>query len=233
MCYNYEALVRREFKRSIREVGKDIASDQLNQYQLKVLSSPLEDLFDSWSAFPGSEVVVFDQIDLKPEFYFFGYLAPWVKEIKQSNLQFNARSESLVDKPTWKKSWSGNQRCVALAKGFYETDRNTKNRYFFSLKDDQMMYLAGIYNHWANPETGEIIKTMAIITTTPNELVKSVHDRMPVIIEKDQLHDWLNVDTDKTIIQEMLQPLDAAKMTIKELPNSSNKIKTSQSKLDF
>ena len=56
---------------------------------------------------------------------------------------------------------------------------------------------------------------------------------MPVILENDQFQEWLNVDTDKTNIQNMLQPFDATKMTIKELPNSNNKIKATQSKLDL
>lgn len=235
MCYNYEALTRAGIKRSIRDIGKEETMSSVTPFEKKIISSEVD--LEPWSVFPGAEVAVIPIESQTQEFYFFGFLPSWAKEIRQSALNFNARADSLNGKPTWKKVWLKKQRCVVCATGFYEKDRATGKNYFFKHQGNKPMNIAGIYNHWANPETGEIIKTFAIITTEPNKEVKPFHDRMPVVLTEEKLKRWLDVNTTSVEADAMLVPLEDNMLEVREMPAPVKK-KTmqknnSQGSLDF
>lgn len=235
MCYNYEALTRTGIKRSIRDIGKEDTLASLTLMERKIISS-LDD-FEPASVYPGAEAVVIPLDSQVPEYYYFGFLPSWAKEIKQSALNFNARSDSLNIKPTWKKVWAMKQRCIVCATGFYEKDRNSGKNYFFKHPKGRYMNLAGVYNHWADPQTGEIIKTFAIITTEPNNKVKPFHDRMPVILTEDKLKIWLDTATTSASADSMLVPIDENMLEVIEMPAPPKKAKktkgNSQGSLDL
>ena len=114
-----------------------------------------------------------------------GLIPSWVKDPKEfkGNL-FNARAETLNDKPSFKKPFK-NQRCIVPALGFYEWKKegNTKTPHFIHREDGDLLALAGLYDNWHDE-----LYSYTIITTTPNQVMETIHDRMPVILEEDQFN---------------------------------------------
>ncbi len=126
-----------------------------------------------------------------------GLIPSWAKDLSIGNKMINARSETLNQKPSFKIALK-KRRCLIVADGFYEWKKkgNFKEPFYIRLKSRQPFGFAGLYDSWKSPE-GKEIKSCAIITTEANELIKSIHHRMPVIIPKNKEDDWL-----KTNIQE-------------------------------
>lgn len=113
----------------------------------------------------------------------------WGMENEKYGLVINAKSESLYDKPMFSKSVE-KRRLIIPCEKFYEWDR-TERRITFSIDSDDVMYLAGLYDIAKN----EI--SFAIITTSANESMAPFHDRMPLIIKKDDVKPWLS-DSSRT-----------------------------------
>jgi putative SOS response-associated peptidase YedK len=93
----------------------------------------------------------------------------------------NARSETAADKPAFRLAFR-KRRCLILADGFYEWEKQGKRKqpYLFRLKGGEPFAFAGLWEHWERD--GKVIDSCTILTTDPNELVKPLHDRMPVIL---------------------------------------------------
>ncbi|MEF9939123.1 MAG: SOS response-associated peptidase [Clostridium sp.] len=104
-------------------------------------------------------------------------------QFKRKGVIFNARSETVLEKRTFSSS-AMQRRCLIPAKGFYEWDKS-KNKVSFERPDGQVMFLAGIWNYF------EAVPRFVILTTQANESMLPVHDRMPLIIEPDELDAWL------------------------------------------
>ena len=117
----------------------------------------------------------------------------WGLTGKDKKLIINARAESALDKPMFAGSVE-NRRCVMPAAGFYEWDRD-KNKVTFYRKDRSPIYLAGFYQLSENKDS------FVILTTAANESMIKVHDRMPLMIDRTQVRDWLN---DAAAAKEML-----------------------------
>lgn len=136
----------------------------------------------------------------------------------------NARNDSMV-KPTWKKMIQ-EQRCLILADGFYEWQKqpNTKLKvpYRFELTSKEPFAFAGLWQY-EQDDKGNKVPHSVIITTTPNELVEKVHDRMPVILTPQSEKDWLNpnIGTDEAI--EMLVPYPTVRMVSYPISTLVNK----------
>lgn len=133
-----------------------------------------------------------------------GLVPFWVKDASSARdirmKTFNAKSESLAEKPAFRNSLN-RKRCLVLTTGFYEwhTDGNKKIPYFIALKDQIGFALAGLHDQWINPETGEKINTFTVITTRANPMMEDIHNlkkRMPVILSPGTEQNWLNLDTD-------------------------------------
>lgn len=93
------------------------------------------------------------------------------------------------------------------------------------MRDERIFSLAGLYDTWEN-ENGEKVSTCTIITTTPNEFVKSIHDRMPVILHPDKELDWLDRDiTDQSYLTSLLVPYDANEMKSYQISNMIGNVK--------
>src|SRR5699024_10857276 len=107
-------------------------------------------------------------------------------------------------------------RCLIPVDSFYEWKEihGKKQPIRFMLKDRSIFSLAGLYDSWECPETGQKLHTCTIITTSPNSLIESVHDRMPVILNEEDEQSWLaREQTDVKSLLELLVPYPAAKMT--------------------
>ena len=123
----------------------------------------------------------------------------------------NARAESLL-KPTW-KTMLAEGRCLIPADGFYEWQTSGKSKipYRFELKDKGLFAFAGLW-HLETDKQGRQQRHAVIITTEPNSLVASIHDRMPAILRPEDEEVWLNPDNDPEAVKELLKPYPVSKM---------------------
>ncbi len=117
----------------------------------------------------------------------------WGLTGKDKKLVINARAESVLDKPMFADNME-HRRCVMPASAFYEWDKD-KNKVTFYREDKKPIYLAGFYGLSENRDS------FTILTTAANESMIKVHDRMPLMIDKDMVRDWLY---DKEAAKEML-----------------------------
>lgn len=125
-----------------------------------------------------------------------GLVPSWAKEDSLGNRMINARAETISQKPSFKKSFQLG-RCLVLADGFYEWRKvmgsRTKIPMRFVLKSREPCAFAGLWDTWQQPEDEEL-RSFTIITTEANELLRSVHDRMPVILPQEDEEMWLDSD---------------------------------------
>lgn len=144
-----------------------------------------------------------------------GLVPSWAKEESIGYKMINARAETLGEKPSFRKALE-QRRCIIPADGFYEwrkePDGKTKTPLRIVLKDRSLFGFAGLWERWRNPKSEDLL-TFTIITTTPNSLVESVHNRMPVILSKEAENLWLGSRVRNTqSLTELLQPYPADQM---------------------
>ena len=142
-----------------------------------------------------------------------GLIPNWSKDTSTAARMINARSESVADLPAFREPLRSH-RCLIPADGFYEWKKSGKARepYCFSLPDNDIFAFAGLWDRWRSPE-GRVVETCSILTTSANDLVRDIHDRMPVILSPDAYDLWLDPGFVKRDgILELLQPCPAASM---------------------
>lgn len=118
----------------------------------------------------------------------------WQKTIKDIKLAtFNARAETVMTKPFFRGAWKRN-RCLIPASGYYEWQDTPKGKqpWYFTRRDGEIVTTAGLWDEWTDRETGESLRSCTMIITEPNKFVAEVHDRMPVILEREQFETWLS-----------------------------------------
>ncbi|SOC42365.1 SOS response-associated peptidase [Ureibacillus acetophenoni] len=153
-----------------------------------------------------------------------GLVPAWSKDEKMASKMINARSETVDEKPSFRKSFY-QRRCLIPMDSFFEwkKDGNSKTPMRITMKDNSLFGVAGLWDTWKSP-TGEAIYTCTILTTEPNDLMRGIHDRMPVILSKEQQLTWLDPRIhDKDQLKSLLVPFDAEKMIayqVSELVNS-------------
>jgi putative SOS response-associated peptidase YedK len=130
--------------------------------------------------------------------YRWGLLPSWSKDPLIANRLFNARAETVAEKPSFRSAYA-RRTCAIPVDGFYEWDhRPGKDRqpHYFSRADGAPMVLAGLYEFWrdpAAPEGTEALRTCTVITTEPSADMDGLHDRMPVVLELPDVGEWLDV----------------------------------------
>lgn len=142
-----------------------------------------------------------------------GLVPPWATELSIGSRMINARSETVATKPSFKKSFQS-RRCLVVADGFYEWQKvdDKKQPFFIRLKSDRPFGFAGLWER--NDRTGQPVETCTIITTTANEMMVPLHERMPVIIPPEQYDLWLDPEVqDVTQLERLLQPFPSEEMT--------------------
>jgi putative SOS response-associated peptidase YedK len=134
-----------------------------------------------------------------------GLIPPWSKEGSGSSPLINARSESLFEKPTFKVAILS-KRCVIPADGFFEWAHTKAGRlpYYIRRPDGRPFYMGGIFEDWRSPG-GENVRSCAIITTSAYDPISKIHDRMPIIYDKDMAVLYLDPDlSDRPSIETIL-----------------------------
>lgn len=142
-----------------------------------------------------------------------GLIPYWAKEASIGNRMINARSESVAEKPAYRFSFR-KQRCLIPADGFYEWKKEGKAKqpYLIRRKDAKPFAFAGLWARWQEPDKGPR-DTFTILTTDANELIRPLHDRMPVILDPKDFDLWLDPKIeDRDRLQPLLAPFDSGQM---------------------
>jgi putative SOS response-associated peptidase YedK len=150
--------------------------------------------------------------DRKIEYMRWGLVPSWAKDISIGSKLFNARAETIQEKPSFRPSFA-RRRCLIPADGFYEWQKQEKGPskpFRFQLLEKKPFAFAGLWELWHSPE-GEEMKTCTIITTEANSLVAPVHTRMPVMLDTKTCWQWIE-GRDPSILQAMLRPFPAVEM---------------------
>jgi putative SOS response-associated peptidase YedK len=142
---------------------------------------------------------------------YWGLVPSWAKEKSIGARMINARSETLAEKPSFRNAYK-RRRCLVLADGYYEWQRSgaIKQPYFISFAAGAPFGMAGLWERWRDPGSGEPLESCCIVTTSPAPAVAHVHDRMPVIIPPDAYTEWLDPDNAATDgLARLLAPCEA------------------------
>lgn len=152
-----------------------------------------------------------------------GFVPSWSKDLNFGSQLINARSETVLEKPTFRHAIKY-RRCIIPTSGFYEWEHSggKKQPYYIQLKNQTPMCLAGLWEAWKAPDGSEL-ETFAILTTASNELVATLHDRMPVILPPETFNLWLSHNThDLEQLRYLFQPFPAADMIAHKVPDLVN-----------
>lgn len=155
-----------------------------------------------------------------------GLVPSWSKDAKDGARLANARADGIATKPAFRESLR-KRRCVVPASGFYEWQTIGKAKYpwYFHFKHEQPFLLAGIWESWRSQD-GVELETCSLITTEPNDLVRPLHDRMPVILREQAIEVWLDrAVEDPAVLQPLLAPTPAELMTAMPVNPRVNSVK--------
>lgn len=137
-----------------------------------------------------------------------GLIPSWAKDIAIGNSLINARSETAAEKPSFRSAFK-RRRCIIPTGGFYEWQRQDGKRkqpWYFRMADGSPVSIAGLWEHWQGSD-GQVIESCSILTTSANELMAPIHERMPVILSHECQAAWLNPKlTDVAVLQEFCRP---------------------------
>lgn len=221
MCYGVKA--RTEMSLQIaKSRGDKQAAEKLTR-----LLNPYPDLFAHGghhyaNAFTHPPLVVYtDAAPHEPQLSLWGLVPAWVKDDAHHkqlwNQTLNARGETIFDKPSFRNS-ARHKRCIVHVEGFYEHHHFGKQTYpyFIHLKDRPHFALAGLWDRWKDPESGEVLQTFSIVTCEGNDLLKRIHNnpklegpRMPLILTEAEEDLWLmpiHTPADEAAIKALIKP---------------------------
>ena len=172
------------------------------------------DLRPRYNIAPGQDVLcVIRDGENRIEPLRWGLIPFWAKDPAIGNRLINARAETVAEKPSFRSAFA-KRRCLVVADGFYEWRPAGKRKvpvYIF-LKSKKPFGFAGLYESWKDPG-GKEIRTCTIITTEANEIVRPIHDRMPVILPEGVEDRWLDPgEGGRERLQALLTPYSAGEM---------------------
>jgi putative SOS response-associated peptidase YedK len=145
----------------------------------------------------------------KLNFFKWGLIPFWAKDPRIGNKLINTRAETITEKPAFRNALI-KRRCLVPANGFYEWRKSDKTPFRIFLKSEEIFAMAGIWETWKDAE-GRPINSFSIITTTPNNLMEKLHNRMPVILKPENESAWLQ-EADAEKLKTLLVPFDSDNM---------------------
>ena len=178
----------------------------------------------SYNIPPGQKILTVVQLDdgsYKAVYLYWGLIPHWAKERKMSSHLINARAETLSGKPAFKSAYR-QRRCIIPATGFYEWQKLEQGKQAYSIhhEEQQLFAFAGLWEYWEHDT--ETIYSCTIITTAANELMQSIHDRMPVILDKQNYGQWLDKQSSLETTQQLLATDNYQGMTLKPVSDWVN-----------
>lgn len=160
--------------------------------------------------------VVANDEKFQVDFFAWGLIPSWAKDPAIGSRMINARAETLAEKPSYRSAFR-RRRCLVLADGFYEwrqePGKRSKTPMYIKLESGQPFAFAGLWENWNSPD-GSNIRSCTIITTEPNRLMQTIHNRMPVILPEEVFPAWLEArETEPASLQHLLAPFPAELMS--------------------
>lgn len=146
-----------------------------------------------------------------------GLVPSWSRDASGAARLINARSETAATQPAFRAAFK-RRRCLVPCSGFYEWERietggkPRKFPHYFHPARGPLFGLAGLWERWEPPD-GSVLESFAILTTRANGLLSRIHDRMPVIIGRDDYAAWLDAATDPARLASLMEPCDERSMT--------------------
>ena len=178
------------------------------------LSGPIPELVPRYNVAPSQTIAVIalkrNTVERGLAMLRWGLVPSWANDPKTATKPINARADSL-DKPTFRNAFRS-QRCLVPADGFYEwaTVGSKKRATHFRMKDRSLFAFAGLWEFWT--DGAEKLATCCLITTDANDLVSTIHNRMPVILPSSAHSAWLSTDTSAVNLRALLTPYPAEDM---------------------
>jgi putative SOS response-associated peptidase YedK len=125
--------------------------------------------------------------------YRWGLIPHWATAAKVGSRMINARAETITSSPAYRDAFV-RKRCLVPVDSFYEwkKDGTVRQPYRVVRRDGRPLALAGLWTGWRDPSTEAVVRTFTIVTTTPNDALADLHDRMPVIVDEDAWDRWLD-----------------------------------------
>jgi putative SOS response-associated peptidase YedK len=165
----------------------------------------------NYNCAPSQNLPVITNTDSGQLSYFkWGLIPFWAKDPKIGYKMINTRAESIAEKPSFRNAFK-KRRCLVPANGFYEWRKDpNKTPFRIFIKNEEIFAMAGIWETWKDGK-GNPVHSFSIVTTAPNSLMESIHNRMPVILPPDKEAQWLE-ETDETKLHELLKPFDQQPM---------------------
>jgi len=223
MCYDIKVLYETSLKRAKRKHDPDLMKEI--EEELKSFKSA-EYHHVSGYTHPKIPVYTSKNPDF-PKLLSWGLIPFWVKDeqsaIKLQNSTLNARMGSISEKPAFRKA-AKNQHCLIFVDGFYEYHHFNGKTYphFIQSAVDESLCLAGIWDEWVNPETGEIYTGFSIITTRANAFMEKIHNnpklpeaRMPLLLKTEEEEIWINASSEEFLLNKSLQEKDGIQIKAK------------------
>ena len=152
-----------------------------------------------------------------------GLIPSWAREASIGSRMINARAETVTEKPSFRTALR-RRRCLVLADGFYEWRRTGvgKRPMRILMASGEPFAFAGLWDTWRDQQ-GEAVTSCTIITTVANDLLRPIHDRMPVILQRDREDLWLDHDVrGPDVLREVLIPHDPGAMKAHEVSTLVN-----------
>lgn len=168
-------------------------------HRLSTLTTPRIDLPRSFNVAPTQTAPVVRMVEggRGVEMLKWGLVPFWASDLKIGNSLINARGETVAEKPAFRAAFKA-RRCLVPVSGFYEWKKlegpKVKQPYYIRAAVDEPLLLAGLWESWrdkSGASEAKAVETYTIVTTTPNELMAELHDRMPVVVDPSDQAAWL------------------------------------------
>lgn len=157
----------------------------------------------------------------KLTYHRWGLVPSWAKDISIGSKMFNARAETVAEKPSFKNALK-RRRCLIPANGFYEWPQKGKNPLYIHLEGNPVFAFAGLWEVWRSPD-GDELHSCTILTGEPNEFVSQFHTRQAIILPPESYSDWLySGEMKPEEALSMLQPYPADRMRAYEVSKAVN-----------
>ena len=159
--------------------------------------------------------------------YRWGLIPHWATDARSGSRMINARAETLTASPAFRDAFR-RKRCLVPVDSFYEWKREgtVRQPYRIVRRDGRPLVLAGLWAGWRDPSTETVRRTFTIVTTTPNDAIAGLHDRMPVIVPDDAWDRWLDPrPADPGELLSLLVPSDAVDLDIYAVGRAVNDVR--------
>ncbi|GCE10954.1 SOS response-associated peptidase [Tengunoibacter tsumagoiensis] len=204
--------------------AQTIAQTILNPRMVKVPAS--FKLSAHYNIAPTQDIVaILNQEEPQLDFLRWGLIPSWAKEESIGSKMINARAETLAEKPSFKRLLHS-KRCLIVADGFYEWSQEAGSKHktpmYITLEDQEPFAFAGLWDVWKD-STGQAVRTCTIITTEPNELMQSIHNRMPVLLPREARDAWIDPRMhDEQALLHLLKPYPSSAMVARPVSRLVN-----------